>query len=702
MQKTGTGFTYTSAAPNTWQHKDSIDVVYGHSASHRGWTYSVCPVSSIADGTVTMNNSCHANVAGINQTTVPTAVENNYALLSSPGQFYHDTSAGTIYYIPQEGQDMRTATVIAGKLQTLVELGGTPDSPVEHMRFTGLKFEHATWLFGEQGLADLQANVLFTETQDPSAHTKPLPANVACHSCDDVTFNGNTFTHLGGGGLGFDGGGHDNTVTGNVFTDIASNGIQIGDGTNYTPPATLESGYTVSDNYVHNVATEYHGGVGILATWVKHTKITHNEVWDTPYTGISLGWGWGAATSQPMVDNHVDSNYVHDVMTSALEDGGPIYVVGTQGATPPSTMTGNHVENDSQRYAALYMDQGSSYWHVEYNVVNGYAPAWLFVQSMALPVAEHNTVQNNYASADAGGIYTTPPGTNTVSNNTTAVAEGNWNAEAKSIMASAGLEPEYTWIRKGGQRRNLAYARPATASSTYSAQYAPSQASNDRITTPGNGPYSAPFASAMDDTSAWWQVDLGASYPLSKIQILFRQDGVDNPAERQDLQIWVSNFPGISHDHTIACSIGAMPLPYQSSYNCPAPLGIWRYVTVTKPGHLVLGQVRVFGATTITPDPCSQGEDQPAPPACAAGASNQQAISNCPPTSATCLQRLAGTGTGTLQLIARARSDSADFEQKARDTDPDTAAHDLCPIATSITSHSQAAAFRFPPSWWYC
>jgi hypothetical protein len=407
-----------------------------------------------------------------------------------------------------------------------------------------------------------------------------------------VTFRRNTFQHLGGSGLGFDGGGQDNSVIGNVITDVSGNGLQIGAGSQYTPPARLESGYTVSNNYVHDVANEYQGGVGILATWVKHTNVAHNEVWDTPYTGISLGWGWGVSKDQPMIDNHVDSNYVHDAMTSALEDGGAIYVNGSQAAAQPSVMTGNHVENHSQRYGALYLDNGASHWQVERNVVSGYAPAWLFA-----PTAEHNTVRDNYAGADAGAaVFKTPTSTNTVGDNT--VGATNWNVEAQTIMANAGLEPQYAAIRNGEPQRNLAYGKPAAASSAFGPNYPASQANNERIATPGNGPYSMPFASAANGP-AWWQVDLGAPHPLSKIQILFRQDGVDDPAERQDLQIWVSNQADVSQGHTIACAVGPTPLPYESSYSCSAPPGTWRYVEVVKPSHLVLGQVRVFGGQAV-------------------------------------------------------------------------------------------------------
>jgi len=46
-------------------------------------------------------------------TEQPTSVENSYQLLTKPGQWYLDTSAHKLYYIPLSGQNMSTADVEA-------------------------------------------------------------------------------------------------------------------------------------------------------------------------------------------------------------------------------------------------------------------------------------------------------------------------------------------------------------------------------------------------------------------------------------------------------------------------------------------------------------------------------------------------------------------------------------------------------------
>lgn len=146
---------------------------------------------------------------------------------------------------------------------------------------------------------------------------------------------------------------------------------------------------------------------------------------------------------------------------------------------------------------------------------------------------------------------------------------------------------------RGASQSNLAYDALGGASSTQTG-YPVSGANNGSITTP--------WATATGSAGGWWQTDLGSSYSLSDVQVLFRQDGQDNPAERANFQVWVSKYGDMSAGHTVACMVGALPLPYESRYDCTIPAGDWRYVAVVKTdaSQFALGQVRVFGSANQT------------------------------------------------------------------------------------------------------
>ena len=51
---------------------------------------------------------------------------------------------------------------------------------------------------------------------------------------------------------------------------------------------------TISDNLVHDLGKDYRGIVSVLTTYVTNSMVAHNEVYNLPYTGMSIGYGWGS------------------------------------------------------------------------------------------------------------------------------------------------------------------------------------------------------------------------------------------------------------------------------------------------------------------------------------------------------------------------------------------------------------------------
>ena len=108
------------------------------------------------------------------------------------------------------------------------------------------------------------------------------------------------FTHLGAAGLQL-GQDADNATIPATFHRHLGNGLEIGNGTDADPAdlALLPANNTISDNWVHNVAVEYTGGVGIFQGYTRYDVIEHNQINNVPYSGISSNWGWGHRPKPP-------------------------------------------------------------------------------------------------------------------------------------------------------------------------------------------------------------------------------------------------------------------------------------------------------------------------------------------------------------------------------------------------------------------
>jgi hypothetical protein len=168
-----------------------------------------------------------------------------------------------------------------------------------------------------------------------------------------------------------------------IVVDLSGSGIQLGDVIDHHPTDQREivKDNRLVNNYIHGVAVEYTAGVGIFAGYTSGTTIAHNEISDLPYSGISMGWGWGEEdpgggaasyfqpffykTPTPSRNAHCEYNNVHDVMKQHW-DGGGIYTIGDM---PGTIIRGNVVHDDIGRPGGIYMDEGSAHITITQNIV---------------------------------------------------------------------------------------------------------------------------------------------------------------------------------------------------------------------------------------------------------------------------------------------------------------------------------------------
>jgi hypothetical protein len=302
--------------------------------------------------------------------------ENALEELDEPGEWYLDRESGVLHYRPRAGEDMATAAVMAPMLERLVDIAGTDDTPVRELRFENLHFAHSHWPLPEQGYIGLQAGHHTRGIDWSKPPWKPVDAAVILRAAEDCRFRSCVFSALGGSGLRFSDLCRRNAVTHSRFFDIAANAVMVGRSGH--PAKVVKTGRAakdtrVTDNRISKCGTEFFGAVGIWAGITEGTRIEHNEIYDMPYTGISVGWLWTPKPTDAR-NNVIAFNHVHHVMQT-LADGGGIYTLGFQ---PGTIVRGNRIhdlrrgpwaEHGGPIYG-LYLDQGSKGFLIENNVVH--------------------------------------------------------------------------------------------------------------------------------------------------------------------------------------------------------------------------------------------------------------------------------------------------------------------------------------------
>jgi hypothetical protein len=298
--------------------------------------------------------------------------ENCYQFLDKPGEWYHDERNDSLYYIPLLGENMATSTVYFPVTEQLLVVEGTPEQPVSNIRFEGITFAHATWLqpSGPQGYIADQGGFHITGVENDTnsighvQHVVRTPGNISLKYATHVTFANNAFEHMGGVALDLDKGCQHVTIDHNAFTDISSAAIQMG-GVSVHDAHTDSAVHwvtqnVVSNNTIHRAGVDYVDAAGIMLGFVSHTQISHNEIRNVPWAGISLGWGWGLLDSLHPSDEGYPGTYSgviggcsglwgrfsnpsnnhHNVVefnkisefVNQVWDGGAIYTTGFQGS----------------------------------------------------------------------------------------------------------------------------------------------------------------------------------------------------------------------------------------------------------------------------------------------------------------------------------------------------------------------------------
>jgi hypothetical protein len=64
--------------------------------------------------------------------------------MTHPGQWYLDRTAGRVVYWPAKELDMKNATIIAPRIEKVIEIAGTKESPVDHITLRDISIQVTT------------------------------------------------------------------------------------------------------------------------------------------------------------------------------------------------------------------------------------------------------------------------------------------------------------------------------------------------------------------------------------------------------------------------------------------------------------------------------------------------------------------------------------------------------------------------------
>ena len=297
--------------------------------------------------------------------------------MTRQGQWYLDRTAGKLVYWPLPGEDMAKAVVFAPTIESIIRIQGTRDRPASDITVRGLTLSVTTTPLeaGGFGAGKFEGAIFITSAQN-------------------CRLFGLEIVNVGGQGIKASGGAL--RIERCDVHHTGACGIKCSGTSN-----------VVVDNHIHDVGLTYPSAIALQGGG-RDCEISHNEIYETPYTAIN----WGGQ------NNHIEHNLIYHAMQE-LHDGAGIYCFAGKGLILRGNFIRDIIDTGGYGASAYYLDERSEKCLVEGNLSVG------IIRPSHNHMAKNNTIRNNVFISDADARLTFPKSSNYTVEKNIICAKGN-------------------------------------------------------------------------------------------------------------------------------------------------------------------------------------------------------------------------------------------------------------------------------------
>jgi hypothetical protein len=232
-------------------------------------------------------------------------VENVFAELDAPGEWYYDRPTSTLFVYPYNGMKLLNSVVEISTLNHLIEIKGSKEDPIKSIAINGIKLEHTNRTFMEEYEPLLRSDWMIYRG-----------AAIFLENTENCMIQDCEFTGLGGNVIFASGYNRDLKIVGNHIHDCGASAVSFvglpaavrSPSFNYHEfidfedldtargPKTQDypANCLVDNNLIHDIGRVEKQVAGVQISMAMNITVSRNSIYDLPRAGINVSEGtWG-------------------------------------------------------------------------------------------------------------------------------------------------------------------------------------------------------------------------------------------------------------------------------------------------------------------------------------------------------------------------------------------------------------------------